>query len=216
MSIHHGDGLEKWEVAVTKKLVGEFRRTFGTVWRQEFDDLVQDCLLHWIGVRTRLVPDPENPPVVYMAQVLRNKLTDLMRVQTARKRVGDLNALSLDALNESVQNEVLPVELADLGDLGEWLDPKETQGTAGIDARIDVGRAVARLSPFQRSLCLMLGQQGLSAMEAAVLLRISRGSVYEEIRRIRKVFECLGLALYMEGEGRQFAPGLRMSDQETQ
>jgi len=30
-------------------------------------------------VRKKLALDPDNPPVVYMAQFLRNKLADLMR-----------------------------------------------------------------------------------------------------------------------------------------
>jgi len=44
MALRHGDGLEKWEIAVTKKLVGEFRRRSRSLAREEFDDLVQDCL----------------------------------------------------------------------------------------------------------------------------------------------------------------------------
>mgnify|MGYP000305359867 CR=1 FL=1 len=79
MALKPGDGLDKWEIAVAKKVVGEFRRRSRILGREEFDDLVQDCLLHWIGVRRKLAPDPDEPPVGYMAQVLRNKLTDLMR-----------------------------------------------------------------------------------------------------------------------------------------
>ena len=85
MALKPGEGLYKWEIAVTKKLVGEFRRRSRILWREDFDDLVQDCLLHWIGVRRKMALDPDNPPVGYMAQVLRNKLTDLMREQGAEK-----------------------------------------------------------------------------------------------------------------------------------
>ena len=51
MALKPGDGLDKWEIAVAKKVVGEFRRRSRILGRDEFDDLVQDCLLHWIGVR---------------------------------------------------------------------------------------------------------------------------------------------------------------------
>jgi hypothetical protein len=64
---------------------------------QEFDDLVQDGLLHWIAVRRKLAPDPDKPPVGYVAQVLRNKLTDLKRAHPAEKRAGDLGMVSLSA-----------------------------------------------------------------------------------------------------------------------
>ena len=89
MALKAGGGLQRWEIAVTKKLVGEFRRRSRSLAREEFDDLVQECLAHWIVVRRKLAPDPAAPPTAYMAQVVRNKLTDLIREQAAEKRVGD-------------------------------------------------------------------------------------------------------------------------------
>jgi len=46
MALKPGDGLDKWELAVEKKLVGEFRRRSRILDRHEFDDMGQDCLLH--------------------------------------------------------------------------------------------------------------------------------------------------------------------------
>jgi len=86
MGLKAGGGLQRWEIAVTKKLVGEFRRRSRSLAREEFDDLMQECLAHWIVVRRKLPPDPDAPPVAYMAQVIRNKLTDLIREQAADKR----------------------------------------------------------------------------------------------------------------------------------
>jgi DNA-directed RNA polymerase specialized sigma24 family protein len=97
MALKAGEGLQRWEIAVTKKLVGEFRRRSRSLAREEFDDLMQECLAHWIVVRRKLAPDPDAPPVAYMAQVIRNKLTDLIREQAADKRAGEQEALSLDA-----------------------------------------------------------------------------------------------------------------------
>ena len=97
MVLAAGKGLQQWEIAVTKKLVGEFRRRSRSLAREEFDDLVQECLAHWIVVRRKLESEPGAPPTGYMAQVIRNKLTDLIREQAAEKRAGDQEALSLDA-----------------------------------------------------------------------------------------------------------------------
>ena len=97
MALKAGEGLQRWEIAVTKKLVGEFRRRSRSLAREEFDDLMQECLAHWIVVRRKLAPDPDAPPVGYMAQVIRNKLTDLIREREADKRAGEKEALSLDA-----------------------------------------------------------------------------------------------------------------------
>ena len=196
MALKPGDGLFKWEIAVTKKLVGEFRRRSRILWREDFDDLVQDCLLHWIGVRKKLAQDPDNPPVGYMAQVLRNKLTDLMREQGAEKRAGDLRTVSLDATVDGSEDGMT---------LAESLDASESAQSGGDGethrhhVRMDLLRAMALLTPAQKRLCVMLGQEGLSIKEAAEQLRIPRGTLYEEIKRIRKVFADHGLGDYLKG-----------------
>ncbi len=195
MALEAGEGLQRWEIAVTKKLVGEFRRRSRSLAREEFDDLVQECLAHWIVVRRKLSPDPAAPPTAYMAQVVRNKLTDLIREQAAEKRVGDQEALSLDAaLDGSDDGLTLASLLAD--------DESAQQDEAGVvdrhHARIDIGRALARLTPIQRQLCQMLGAEGLTIKEAAERLRIPRGTLYEEVKRIRRVFADQGLGDYLK------------------
>lgn len=79
MALKQGNGLQGWEIAVTKKLIGEFRRRSRSLYREEFDDLLQECLMHWLEVRRQVVPDPGGPPIAYMARVVRNKLIDLAR-----------------------------------------------------------------------------------------------------------------------------------------
>ncbi len=51
-------------------------------------------------MRQKLAADPAAPPTAYMAQVIRNKLTDLIRERTAEKRAGEHESLSLDAALE--------------------------------------------------------------------------------------------------------------------
>lgn len=196
MALKPGDGLDKWELAVTKKLVGEYRRRSRILARYEFDDLVQDCLLHWIGVRRTLVRDPDNPPVGYMAQVLRNKLTDLMREQGADKRAGDLQMVSLDATVDGSEDGMTLAESLDASESARLGEDGETDRH---HVHMDLLRVLALLTPAQRRLCLMLGEQGQSVKEAAEHLRIPRGTLYEEIKRIRKVFAEHGLADYLKG-----------------
>ena len=194
MALKHGEGLQKWEIAVTKKLVSEFRRRSRSLAREEFDDLMQECLAHWIVVRRKLAPDPGAPPVGYMAQVIRNKLTDLIREKAADKRAGEQDALSLDAALDGSEDGAT---LADLLADDESAQRDETGAVDRHNARIDIGRAMARLTPVQRQLCQMLGEEGLSIKEAAERLRIPRGTLYEEIKRIRKVFTDQGLGDYL-------------------
>ena len=196
MALRPGDGLEKWEIAVAKKVVGEFRRRSRILGREDFDDLVQDCLLHWIGVRRRLAPDPDKPSVGYMAQVLRNKLTDLMREQGAERRGRGLGAISLDATVDGSEDGMT---LAESLEASESTHAGEMGETHRHHVRMDLLRAMARLTPSQQRLCVMLGEEGLSVKEAAEQLRIARGTLYEEIKRIRKVFADHGLGGYLKG-----------------
>ena len=195
MALGYGNGLQQWEIAVAKKLVGEFRRRSRRLEREEFDDLLQECLAHWIEVRARLTVGPEGPPIAYMARVVRNKLTDMLREQGATKRGGDLDTVSLDA---AVGDDDDSLTFADLIDV-------VTSGAASEaaiedrDARIDIARAMRNLTPRQRRLCALLGEEGLSIKEAAARLRIPRGTLYEEIKRIRKVFADHGLGDYFVG-----------------
>ena len=195
MAFGYGDGIQQWEIAVAKKLVGEFRRRSRRLEREEFDDLLQECLAHWIEVRARLTAGPEGPPIAYMSRVVRNKLTDMLREQGATKRGGDLDTVSLDA---AVGDDDDSPTFADLIDVA-------TSGAASEaaiedrDARIDIARAMRNLTPRQRRLCALLGEEGLSIKEAAARLRIPRGTLYEEIKRIRKVFADHGLGDYFVG-----------------
>ena len=84
MALKEEQGLGNWEIATAKKLVSENRRKHRILEREEFEDLMQECLAHWIVARRRIPPEPDpRPPVSYMAQVLRNKLTDRVREMTA-------------------------------------------------------------------------------------------------------------------------------------
>jgi RNA polymerase sigma factor (sigma-70 family) len=194
MPLKAGRGLEGWEIATIKKLVGEARRRDRMLEREEFDDLVQECLAHWIVVRGRR-PASANapPPVSYLAQVTRNRLRDMVRGMTADKRAGDPGALSLEApLGDAEDGLTLGEVLAD-----EQADPEDASGIDSRGARLDLARVLALMTPAQRRLCELLGEEGLSVKEAAERLGIPRGTLYEEIRRIRRIFEQHGLANYL-------------------
>ena len=195
MALRPGVGLDGWEIAVAKKLVGEYRRRSRILERYEFEDLVQDCLLHWITVRGSLDRDPANPPLGYMATVLRNWLADLVRKRGTDKRSGDLDTPSLDASIDGSDDGMT---------LAELLDASQSRDSAGDGEthhhmHLDLLRACAHLTPAQQRLCLMLGEEGLSVKAAAEKLGIPRGTLYQEINRIRKLFADHGMEIYLRG-----------------
>jgi len=89
-----------------------------------------------------------------MAQVLRNKLTDLVPEQGAEKRAGDLATVSLDsAIDGSEDGKTLAESLATT----ESSHPEEG-GDAHRHLHIDLFRALALLTPAHQHLCRMLGE----------------------------------------------------------
>ncbi len=195
MTRRYGRGLERWEVAVTKELVGKFRRRSRSLERETLDDLVQECLAHWIVARRKLGPDPGGPPVAYLKRVIHNKLLDLAHEREAQKRHGDLDTVSLDQPLGDAEDAPTLADLID-GNDGEHGDHDDA--VTAHDARIDLARAMAKLNDSQRRLCQLLGEEGLSIKEAAERLGIPRGTLYEEIKRIRKVFAEHGLGDYLK------------------
>ena len=193
MALRPGVGLDGWEIAVAKKLVGEYRRRSRILERYEFEDLVQDCLLHWITVRGSLDRDPANPPLGYMATVLRNWLADLVRKRGTDKRSGDLDTPSLDASIDGSEDGMTLAELLDVSQSRDSAGDGETHH----HMRLDLLRTCAHLTPAQQRLCLMLGEEGMSVKAAAEHLGIPRGTLYEEINRIRKLFADHGLEIYL-------------------
>ena len=195
MALKEEQGLGNWEIATAKKLVSEYRRKHRILDREEFEDLMQECLAHWIVARRRIPPEPDpRPPVSYMAQGLRNKLTDMVREMTADTRAGDPGALSLDAPLDGTEDGIT------LGDVlaDEQADPAGSGDVDSRHARIDLSRVMALLTPAQQRLCQLLGEEGLSIKEAAERLRIPRGTLYEEIKRIRRIFDQQGLSNYLK------------------
>ena len=132
------------------------------------------------------------PPVAYMAQVIRHKLTDIVRGSSSDKRAGAPGALSFedpiggDADGRTVGEEIAEGDLATSSGLLE--DERDIQ-----DLRMDLARVLANMKLADRELCRLLGEEGLSVTEVSQILHIPRATVYEQIKRIRERLRRLGL-----------------------
>src|SRR5688572_24379573 len=89
-------GLEPWEVDLAKVLVAVFLHEQDVFTQGDRDDLVNECLLHWWRVRDRYRTEGGASLSTYMRRVLRNKLSDLLEAETAKKRGGFQKPDSLD------------------------------------------------------------------------------------------------------------------------
>ncbi len=172
------------EVALAKALVQEWcgeKRRFGA---HEFDDLVQNVLVHWWMVRDKYDSTREASITSYMRVVVRRKISDLIRERDAYKRVTLDKADSLDA----------PVGEDDDGEnfLGLLEDPNRPE----LDLSIDLAPAIEKLTPRQKKIC-ELRVAGLSVKAISEALSTARCTVHDEIQRIRQRFTDLGLKDYL-------------------
>ena len=90
MSANYKGLFENWELAVSRKLVRQFRSRWASLGRDEFDELMQECLVHWLSVRSQFDPALDTNRSAFIARVVRNKLTDLVRERECREAKSQL------------------------------------------------------------------------------------------------------------------------------
>ena len=187
----YGGLFQDWEVAVAYKLVKEFQRQWTCLAREEVDDLLQECLSHWVFVKAQYDPKREASLKTFMGRIIRNKLTDPVRERESDKRKLNHLAISLDApLTDEVEAPTLLDKLDDLagGD----------RSSVAIQITIDINTALKKLTARQQTLCRLLGEQGMTIQEASTALGIPRGTLYDELKCIKARFIKMGLDDYLK------------------
>lgn len=185
--------FQAWELAIAHKLVRDFRATSRALQNDELDDLLQEVLLHWYHARGSHDPQGKASLRTYMARVVRNKLIDLIRERESDKQM--VNTLTV------------PTEFTSEGEPGSAPDDNEgsvpepddvqEQRDAKQSLHLDLTRALAHLTPRQQALCRLLLEEDLTMVEASQRLGVPRGTLYEELKHIRAVFQELGLDSYL-------------------
>ena len=193
MTLTYGRLFERWEIALAETLVSRSIRKHSCFTEDDFEDLKQECLIHWFYARQRHDPKRHASMRTFMARVIHNKLRDIVESRQAIKRKADYVAVSLDApLGDAEDSHTLHDEISEEDVEGahrdRWLE---------IDRRIDLSRALEKLSPKQQELCQLLAE-GYEVKEISKRLRVHRSTIYEEKKRIRAIFTKAGLEDYLE------------------
>ena len=185
------DGFEAWELDLVRAIVAAFLLEQDVFTRDDRQDLIDECLLHWWSSRRSYRADRGASPQTYMRHVVRNKLRDLLAAETAKKRGGSEKARSLDsALSGGVDDDESP-SLADrLADSGPDAD---TEAAANLrDLRARLLRLRQDLPDRERELFDALLLEGnLSA--ASRRLGRSRPRLYPTLENIRQMARDRGL-----------------------
>ena len=179
--------FEGWEVAIAKKLSSEFLAQHSWLKVLYLDDLVQECLVQWYLARHTYQQGQGASPQTYMAKVVRHRLHNILEEHLAEKRRADRSAMSLETpVGEGEEERTLK----------EVIPAAEESIEHAASLRLDLERALEKLTPLQRKLCTLLWQ-GYGVTEISAILNKPRPTIYDEMKRIRKVFTGVGLEEYL-------------------
>ena len=189
-------GLSANDLAIVRKFVIQCRFRYKCLATEEPDDLVQDCLIQlWLARKRLGLSDDQAFPTHYLFEVAQNRMMDRVRRITASKRAGLLDTVSLDAPLSASAGEATLLDTLLAGVDSDLMGSEAVQ----CDLQMDLERVSAVLTPFQRELCRLIGSEELTIKEASERLCVRRASLYQEMLRIRRVFEQHLLGDYLKG-----------------
>ncbi len=184
--------IEEWELVVARGSVRRFLREFRGLRGLEERDLIQRCLIHWCVQRSRYDPSHRASARTFMNRTMWNFLLDVARRASARKRKAEQTMVSLD---EPVSQEAEESDELTLG--GVMPDKASAVRMAGLPLQVDLRTVLTRLTPQQQALCQLL-TEGETVTAISRKLRVPRATLYDEIKRIRRMFYSTGLREYVD------------------
>jgi len=169
--------LSPREIGVAHIVVSDFLKKHPYFRGYDFEDLLQECLLHWLAQRHQYKPDRGASRSTFMGKILKRKLLDILDAQMSKKRL--VNQLS-DPLepppdDESPERATMPV-----------FQSPDTEKTR-IFLRLDVEKTLANLHPDQLRLCELM-KEDKNVTDMARELNKPRSTIYDELKRIKEIF----------------------------
>lgn len=188
------DGIEDYAVRIIRHKARQLVGSAGLT-ESDRDDLEQEMMLDLLRRLSKYDPDRARRST-FIARVVAHKVATIIEERTAGKRDWRLCTASL---NDRIEPDGGgSVELMEVYDLEEYLRrmgrlscPSEER----LDLSIDLGRAVASLPPELRTLCERLETETVTEISRDT--GIPRGTLYERIKEIRRLFEDAGLRDYL-------------------
>lgn len=180
--------FENWQVGVAINVVREFKAKWKCLEKEDEEDLLQECLAHWLFARDNYDPAGGASQATYMARIIRNKLMDLVREQSSDKRKAVHFSDSIDQpLNDDEGASSLLDILASDSDFH-----------LKAELKVSIEQSFSKLTNTQKELCQYLSAGSVNLTELAETLGIGRATIYREIERIRSVFEQEGLKDFLK------------------
>jgi RNA polymerase sigma-70 factor (ECF subfamily) len=179
--------FQSWEIAIAKKSVNQFREKYTYLKRVEFNDLLQEVLIHWYLNKDKYDSNRDASINTFMAKIVENKLTDILREVKTDKRTLNYQTISLDQPLDDDEN---CSTLSDLVSEDDILSRSNTLSPfLKIQLKVDLSRALLKLNSRQKKICNLILSEDLNVSELSLCLNTPRTTIFDEIKRIRKIFE---------------------------
>ena len=166
------------------------------VTRDDREDIEGDLTLHVLEQLAKF--DPSRGKIgAFVNRVVENKAADLIDSRCAARRDyrHDLCSLS-DPIQNGEDTTVSIEDIVDQDAVRSQRGHSELSLEEQVARKIDLERALARLSPELQDLCRRLMRATVS--EVAAALGVPRTTLYGPLKRIRETFEEAGLREYLE------------------
>jgi RNA polymerase sigma factor (sigma-70 family) len=177
---------ESWEIVIAKRRADNWRKKWGILKVDDFEDLVHDCLVYWYQEKKNYDPSRGASEKTFMAGVLEMYLSHRKDALLTKKRKAFFEAKSLeeffdeDSKSSSENRKYEPFVF----------DDPET--------RIDVSVVIQKLEPHQKEICRLIQSEGMSFHQIGKHLNRHHSYVYREVERIREIFEREGMKDYLK------------------
>ena len=180
-----------WEIGVATNVVNRFRNQWKCLEQADFNDLLQECLTHWHFAKDDYNPSAGANERTFMSRVVEYKIQKIIR---------DLNRDCRSIANKSISLDSPLTDEEDSPTLLDRISADENHTSelhVKAELKIDISKTIQKLTPKQQELCRLLGDEGLNINQASKIMQIPRGTLYEDIKRIRSIFQQDGLHEYL-------------------
>ena len=191
----YDEGIDPYAVEIirfkARQLVGQAGFT-----ASDRDDLEQELILDLLRRLPKYAPSRAKRNT-FIARVVEHKISTLIEKQTAHKRDYRRCPCSLNERFEE-EEEGRSVERAETLDQEDYLLRIGVEPGAAEELRalaLDVAAVVETLPPELGDLCRRLKQETVSEISRDT--GVSRATLCESVRRLRKIFEDAGLKNYL-------------------
>lgn len=163
--------FEPWEIRKAVKVVQAYQESYRILNREDFEDVLQEVLIHWLGVREKIDFSERR---YAMNKVVVNKLMDLLRSNMTSKRRANYSVGDFDINSIPCEQDVLS------------------------EMEASVAEAISELPLKYRQVCELILAQEMSMDEIAKEIGRDRATVYRWVAKCKSLFEKRGLRTFLK------------------